>query len=433
MAELSIVVTAYNVAPYLRQCLESIAAQTLTDIEVIVVDDGSDDASPQIIQEFAGRDERFVAVLLPDNSPGGVATAANAGLDRATAPYVGFMDGDDYCEPTMFATLLGAARGADADLAMCQYEEVDPDGQHRPPADAGRWATLEGTVFTLDTPARKRFLRFIAVPWRKVYRRDLLERHGIRFPVGDRFYEDNPFHWFVLLTARSIAVVPEVLCYHRVGRSGQTMAAADERLFKIFDHHATIRAWLLERGLLDEFATSLLGWVISQAEWISERTPPELQRTLFDVLVPIVALYPPATVTAALHEGQKGQRAHRLTDTLTRADLAAFRRVLSGDPPEERSTARLLAAKTAHHLRESGPRRTAQIVARYTGQRLRSTGIGDLVRRNSRASVRTSDVMFALVVLERRLDQIDASIAEIRRAVHELASRDGDRAAGGGS
>lgn len=427
MPELSIIVTSYNVAPYLRQCLESVAAQMLADIEVIVVDDGSDDASPEIIREFADADARFVPVLLADNSPGGVATAANAGLDRATAPYVGFMDGDDYCEPTMFAALLGAARAADADLAMCRYAEVDPDGEHRAPADDRRWAALDGTVFTLDTPTRKRFLRFIAVPWRKIYRRELLERHGIRFPVGDQFYEDNPFHWFVLLTAGSIAIVPEVLCYHRVGRAGQTMATADERLFKIFEHHATIRAWLIERDLDRDFGASLLGWVISQAEWISARTPPDLERRLFDILVPIVALYPPATVRAALHEGQKGQRAHRLVDAVARRDFAAFRRALSGEAAADRPAAMLLAAKTAHHLRQSGPRRTAQIVARYTGQRLRSAGLDELVRRSSRTKVRTSDVMFALVVLERRLDRIEASLAELQRAVRERSERDADR------
>ena len=86
MAELSIIVTAYNIERYIEQCLDSVAAQTLRDIEVLVVDDGSSDTTPQKIVEFCAGDQRFIPVLLPDNSPGGVATAANAGLDRATAP-----------------------------------------------------------------------------------------------------------------------------------------------------------------------------------------------------------------------------------------------------------------------------------------------------------------------------------------------------------
>ena len=254
MAEVSIIVTAYNIERYIEQCLDSVAAQTLSDIEVLVVDDGSSDTTPQKIVEFCDGDQRFIPVLLPENSPGGVATAANAGLDRATARWVGFVDGDDYVEPTMFERLVNAAAACDADLAMCEYQEVvDGSGERRDPADAHRWAELTASCYKLDVHTRRQVLRFIAVPWRKLYRRSLLEDNAIRFPVSDGFYEDNPFHWFSVISARSIAVVPEVLCYHRVGRTGQTMATADERLFQIFTHHDTIHTWLAAKGLLDVY------------------------------------------------------------------------------------------------------------------------------------------------------------------------------------
>ena len=84
MADVSVIVTAYNIEDYIEQCLDSVAGQTLSDIEVLVVDDGSSDSTPQKIAEFCDSDPRFIPVLLPENSPGGVATAANAGLDRAT-------------------------------------------------------------------------------------------------------------------------------------------------------------------------------------------------------------------------------------------------------------------------------------------------------------------------------------------------------------
>ena len=85
MADLSIIVTAYNIEGYIEQCLDSVAAQTLSDIEVLVVDDGSTDSTPQKIVAFCDADPRFIPLLLPENSPGGVATAANAGMDQATA------------------------------------------------------------------------------------------------------------------------------------------------------------------------------------------------------------------------------------------------------------------------------------------------------------------------------------------------------------
>ena len=76
MPALSIIVTTYNIEAYVTQCLESVAVQTLQDLEVLVVDDGSSDTTPQLVTEFCARDARFVPVLLPTNSPGGVATAA---------------------------------------------------------------------------------------------------------------------------------------------------------------------------------------------------------------------------------------------------------------------------------------------------------------------------------------------------------------------
>jgi glycosyltransferase involved in cell wall biosynthesis len=266
VTELSVIVTAYNIENYIDQCLKSVAAQTWPDLEVIVVDDGSTDSTPDKITAFCAEDPRFVPVLLGDNSPGGVATAANAGLDRATGTWVGFVDGDDYIEPTMFERLVTGAVQCAADLAICDYQEVvDETGERQDPADAHRWAELTTPCAVLDLDTRRQFLRLIAVPWRKLYRRSLLEDNAIRFPVGDAFYEDNPFHWFTVITARSIAVVPEVLCFHRVGRAGQTMATADERLFQIFGHHDTIHSWLTGRRMLEVYQSALLGWVICGA------------------------------------------------------------------------------------------------------------------------------------------------------------------------
>jgi hypothetical protein len=138
------------------------------------------------------------------------------------------------------------------------------------------------------------------VPWRKLYRRSLLENNAIRFPVSDGFYEDNPFHWFAVTSARSIAVVPEVLCYHRVGRTGQTMATGDERLFQIFrtSRHDPQPG---SPGGCCSMCTrpTLLGWVISQMEWVAQRTPPPLRRALFNTLAPIFAEYSRAAVAIA--------------------------------------------------------------------------------------------------------------------------------------
>ena len=423
MPELSIVVTTYNIEAYVEQCLASVAAQTLTDLEVLVVDDGSSDTTPQLVADFCARDPRFVPVLLPTNSPGGVATAANAGLDRATGRWLGFVDGDDFVEPTMFERLVDAAVAGDADLAMCEYQEVvDGTGERHDPADAHRWGALTERTYALDVATRKQFLRFIAVPWRKLYRRDVLEEHRLRFPVSDGFYEDNPFHWFALLSARSIAVVPEVLCYHRVGRAGQTMAAADERLFQIFAHHDTIHAWLEARGLVDVYDTTLLGWVMSQMEWISRRTPPALQRRLFDTLVPIFARYHPTTVAAALREANKGATTQRMSTAVSKNEFGSFARRLSVRPGSDNP---LVTA--AFHLKHSGVQHTAVLTGRYVRNAVRGRRLDRVVAltgRLGRHEPSRQDLMLGLVVLQQQVRGLERQLAELAA---DRSQRDEDK------
>ncbi len=421
MAEVSIIVTAYDIEDYIEQCLGSVAAQTIMDIEVLVVDDGSTDSTPEKIMTFCNGDSRFIPVLMSQNSPGGVATAANAGLDRATARWVGFVDGDDYIEPQMFERLVTSAAACDADLAMCDYQEVvDGSGERRDPADAHRWAELTSSCYELNTETRKQLLRFIAVPWRKLYRRSLLEDHAIRFPVTDGFYEDNPFHWFAVLSARRLAVVPEVLCYHRVGRTGQTMAAADERLFQIFQHHDTIHSWLATRRLLDVYETSLLGWVISQMEWIARRTPPPLRRTLFDTLVPIMAEYSEGAIATALRDGNKGVTAQRLSTAVAKGEYGSFARTLASRPGSNHPV-----IKAAFHLRHSGVQHTAVLAGRYVRRALHDSQVVRDVRLLApfRGDSPEQDVMFGLMVVQQRLRGMEHRLGEMERLLQNIERR----------
>jgi len=432
VADVSIIVTAYNIEGYIEQCLDSVAAQTLGDIEVLVVDDGSTDSTPRKIADFCDGDPRFIPLLLSQNSPGGVATAANAGLDRATSPWVGFVDGDDYVEPIMFERLVEAAVACDADLAMCGYQEVDEgSGARRDPADAHRWAELTAPCYQLDVHTRTQVLRFIAVPWRKLYRRSLLKDNGIRFPVSGCFYEDNPFHWLAVISARSLAVVPEVLCYHRVGRNGQTMAAADERMFQIFRHHDTIHTWLAGRRLLDVYETALLGWVISQMEWIARRTPPSLRRTLFDTLVPIFAAYSQAAIARALREGNKGVAAQRMSTAVAQEEYGSFARTLASRPGSRNPF-----ITAAFHLRHSGPQHTALLTGRYIRNTLHGSQLTRFVNRARRVGrePRSQDVMFALMVIqqglrgaESRLSNMEGQLADIQRQTAELSAQPATR------
>ena len=406
MPKLSIIVTCYNIEPYLVQCLESVIGQTMTDIEIIIVDDGSKDGTPAIIRDYAARDSRIKTVLMATNTIGGVATAANAGLDIATGDYIGFADGDDYCEPTMFEKLYDAAVASDSDLSMCQYLlEDERTSERRPPAEKHRWKDIKDVKHVVLTTEETRvYLQFIAVPWRKIYRRSLLDAHAIRFPVGDFFFEDNPFHWFSLISANAVVLVPEVLCYHRVARVGQTMETADARLFKIFQHHAIIQDWLKKTGHDADYKRNLLAWAVSQLEWISTKTPEDLYPALYDAVLPIVQSYTPAEVAQMLEGSTKGKRAWAMVHALEAQSFKRFEAAITGNPQKAS-----MIQKGLHGLRRNGVKHTGAMTLTYLRDRVNERVTLPNIRRN-RVNVKNDDLIFAMTILQHQMEAMEAKI-----------------------
>ena len=125
MAEISIIVPVYQVEKYIRQCIESILAQTFTDFELILVDDGSKDNSGKICDEYAEKDKR-IRVIHKEND--GLSDARNKGLDNASGNYFMFVDGDDYISPNMAECLYKKISEAKADIAACNYRYIFEDG-----------------------------------------------------------------------------------------------------------------------------------------------------------------------------------------------------------------------------------------------------------------------------------------------------------------
>lgn len=122
---ISIIVPAYNIAPYLPRCLDSLIAQSYSALEIIVVNDGSTDSTASIIDEYAAKDHRIIAI---HKENGGVSSARLAGIAASSGEWIGFVDGDDYAEPEMFAHLLKNALEHNVDISHCGYQMVFPDG-----------------------------------------------------------------------------------------------------------------------------------------------------------------------------------------------------------------------------------------------------------------------------------------------------------------
>lgn len=224
---ISIIVPIYNVEQFLEQCLQSIADQTLENIEVICVDDGSTDNSPSIVDKFATKDDRFIAV---HKENGGYGIGINTGLDKARGTYIGIVESDDYVDSSMFQKLYDAAqRHSFPDIIKSSYWRVcnaDTPDEELIPAFYYHHVKHVDRVFTLDQEAE--FLFHHPSIWTAIYKRDFLKSHGIRMKeVPGAGWVDNPFLIETLAQAKSIVYIDEPLYFYREFNVGSSSNVKD--------------------------------------------------------------------------------------------------------------------------------------------------------------------------------------------------------------
>jgi glycosyltransferase involved in cell wall biosynthesis len=273
---ISFIVTTYNIAPYIAECLGSLLPCLRSGDQLIIVDDGSDDETLDIIRQLTadaamGRDIEITLIAFGTNTIGGVGIPGNIGLDHATRDTVFFVDGDDYLIPEGFLRARAEFRRRDCDILICNYLEFDQKNQKtKTPADQRRWKDVTGVM---DIEAlRMQALSMIAVPWRKFYKRSFLSENKLRFPEGDYFFEDNPFHWDVCRYAASIEFIDAIICHHRINRPGQTMASTGSELVAFFTHYCTI-ANRISRGNTVH-AAQAVRWLLGNMSWHLGRLQP---------------------------------------------------------------------------------------------------------------------------------------------------------------
>lgn len=205
---ISVIIPVYNVEPYLERCLESVIVQSYTNLEIIVVDDGSTDRSGAICAEFAAREPR-IKLLRQTNA--GVAAARNAGLAHANGEWIGWIDADDWVEPKMFELMLHSALDSGADIAVCSRYEDYRDHRRRFGWEQTEFLNTEDALTALlENGSMKNFL------WDKLWKKKLFD--GLTFPVG-RTYEDVALMHRLFERASAVICIPDVL-YHYNQRPG---------------------------------------------------------------------------------------------------------------------------------------------------------------------------------------------------------------------
>lgn len=219
----SVIVPVYNVESYLRECLDSLVHQSLTSLEIIVVDDGSTDRSSSILEEY---EQKYSSLLKSYRKPnGGLSDARNFGLHYAKGEYIGFIDSDDYVETTMFERLLDEALRTKALVTVCDINYVFDDKS--PSFRLKGLKVIEGVEST-----RAAFLSPLFA-WNKLYHRSVFDEMGYRYPMG-LWYEDIPVTVPLLSRLDRIGYVPEALVYYRQRLTSIMGTRNSEKLGDIF-------------------------------------------------------------------------------------------------------------------------------------------------------------------------------------------------------
>ncbi len=216
MPKVSIIVPIYDVAGYLRKCIESVFAQTYKDYELILVDDGSPDECPDICDEYAKLDNR-VKVIHKEN--GGLSSARNAGLDVAEGEYIYFLDSDDYIAPELLETVVPFMND-EADLVVFTHTRVD-EVTGEPIGEGYHYSG----VYSLDTEQQKKeFILSVLLAgkvgweaWNRIFRKDVIERNSIRFADNrEIFAEDLYFSLCYCAKAKKVVSITSKLYFYLV-------------------------------------------------------------------------------------------------------------------------------------------------------------------------------------------------------------------------
>ena len=218
MEKISVIIPIYNVEKFLKQGIESAINQTYTNLEIILVDDGSTDLSPQICEEYSKMDKR-IKVIHKEN--GGLSSARNAGLDVATGKYIMFLDADDTFEPNACEVLYKEIEKTDADFVVGNYIHMTHDGVkwESPLFDVNLYDNFELSI----NDFQKSFFVMNSVVWNKIFRRDFIEKHHLRF-IPKALAEDAIFSTYCYVYTNKAFYINDVVYDYRQNEPNKSIS-----------------------------------------------------------------------------------------------------------------------------------------------------------------------------------------------------------------
>ena len=281
--KVSVIMPVYNADSYLRPALESALDQTLTDIEIICVDDGSTDTSLEIMKEYQDRDGR-VRIITETNA--GPALARNNGIRRARGEYIAFLDADDFLEPTFLEVLYNLAKRDELDIAIADYDiynsrkarfESATPPDHSEIFDEGKVTSKnEYPDFILSSTT--------GAAWNKIFRRSFIEEKGLVFLQDVRIYEDVYFVTSAMSLAERVAKAHKVLMHHRIHSEQARTKLFGKYYAQVLLVYLKIKEFLIQTGMYAPLSHSFLNLTASRCYKLFNLFTGDLKREFWNLL-----------------------------------------------------------------------------------------------------------------------------------------------------
>lgn len=263
MPEVSVIIPAYNAEQFIGETLDSVLAQTLRDIEVIVVDDGSTDSTVEVVESYVERDGR-ITLLRQQNSYAGV--ARNNGMAHASGEYLYFLDADDKIDRQMLSTMVEAARSCDADVTICRSRKFDAQTGATELIDYALRDYPMGEPLTQEQVSKTMFRSIVGWPWDKLFKSSFIAEHGLEYqPL--RSTNDAYFVFVAVALAQTVYCVPKELVSHRVNNMKSTSNTRKKSWDNSLIAMKAIGQRFRDEGIYELFERTYVNWCVNFTKW----------------------------------------------------------------------------------------------------------------------------------------------------------------------
>lgn len=265
MPLVSVIIPIYNQEKYLRECLDSICNQSLRNIEIICVNDGSTDKSSEILENYVKQDSR-IRILSQKNQ--GAGAARNLGMKVAKGEYLSFLDSDDIFEPLMLETMVRAIEKDNADVLVCRSDRFDTNTGIR---ESMPWSIRKDLLpnfipFNSGDVKKNFFELFVWWPWDKLYRKDYIDKIGIQFQEL-RTTNDLFFVCTSILIADRVSIISDVLIHQRTNLKTSLSSTREKSWGNYLEALDALKEFLTKHHIYEKYERDFVNYCLNFSLW----------------------------------------------------------------------------------------------------------------------------------------------------------------------